>query len=188
MGFNSERALSGYLQSGEKLIWVGAPHVGLLFRKPDIFLVQFNMLWGGFAIFWEIMALRSGAPFFFPLFGIPFVLLGLYMMAGRFIYDSIKRSKIVYGITNERVLILSGIYSQSLRSINLKTVNEVSLQMKPSGKGTIIFGSNNWSPMFFWNPFWFHGDQMFCPCFEWIDNPNQVYQLIQSMQRGYVNR
>ena len=181
MEFNSERTLSSYLQPGEKLLWTGKPYHGLIFRKPDIFLVPFSMLWISGIVSWEISVFNSDASFFFLLFGVPPILFGLYLMIGRFIYDSKKRTKTVYGLTNERALILSGLFTQSLRSINLKAAQEVWLKLKSDGRGTIMFGGNNWSSMYFWNPLWLYGNPVIYPSFEMIDNVIEVYQLVQNL-------
>ena len=37
-----------------------------------------SVLVGGFGIFWTIMAAASGAPFFFPLFGVGFVITAIF--------------------------------------------------------------------------------------------------------------
>src|ERR1043165_109328 len=95
LNYDIEQQLIPYLQPGEQLLWTGRPKGGVLFRKSDIFVIPFSILWGGFAIFWEIMA--ASGPFFFWLWGIPFVIVGLYLMIGRFFYDAKKREATVYG-------------------------------------------------------------------------------------------
>jgi len=109
MNFEAQRMVQRELDSGEKLLWAGMPKQGTIFRGMDVFMIPFSLLWGGFAIFWEYMVLAmapqaqdtpEGFAIIFPLFGIPFVIIGLYMIFGRFIYDSKKRSKTFYGLTN----------------------------------------------------------------------------------------
>lgn len=67
---NHKTELRQHLDSGENLLWTGQPKTGIVFRNADIFLIPFSLLWCGFAIFWFITALTSGAPFFFAMFGI----------------------------------------------------------------------------------------------------------------------
>jgi hypothetical protein len=84
MNPEASAVISRELSAGERLMWAGQPQRGgIRFQSSDILAVPFSLLWGGVTFFWEGMALRSGAPFFFKLCGVPFVLLGLYIIAGR---------------------------------------------------------------------------------------------------------
>lgn len=100
--------LEPYLLEGESLLWWGRPdptkHLGL----SDIFLVPFSLLWGGFAFFWEIGVLTSGAPAFFGVFGLAFVAMGVYMIFGRFIVKARRKRRTAYGLTDQRVLVAVG--------------------------------------------------------------------------------
>src|SRR3954471_6987431 len=79
------------LRRGERLLWVGAPDPAVRFTAADGFLVPFSLMWGGFAIFWEAAAFAGGTPFFFKLWGIPFVLVGVYFIAGRFVVKARRK-------------------------------------------------------------------------------------------------
>jgi len=71
---------------GERLLWMGKPAAPGWFQRQDLVLVPFSLLWGGFAIFWEAVALSSRSArdsVIFPLWGVPFVLVGLYLIFGR---------------------------------------------------------------------------------------------------------
>ena len=46
--------LSDRMLTGERILWSGRPAQGLLFTGRDVFLIPFSLLWGGFAVFWEI--------------------------------------------------------------------------------------------------------------------------------------
>src|SRR5262245_59440895 len=94
------------LAPGERLVRSVQPRRGVRLRPMDAFIIPFSLLWCGFAIFWEVGAVtvtsRHGGPiaFVFPLFGLPFVIVGLYFVFGRFIVDARSRERTFYAITN----------------------------------------------------------------------------------------
>lgn len=95
-----------HLRDDEQLLWYGAPDASVWFTAEDVFLIPFSILWCGFAIFWESSVIGGDAPFFFRLWGIPFVALGLYFVAGRFFYKSYRKRHTVYAITTRRAMVL----------------------------------------------------------------------------------
>jgi len=125
-------------------LWTGRPDSKRLFALADVFLVPFTLMWGGFAIFWEAAVIgigaRSGraAPSFFVLWGIPFVLIGQYLVWGRFIYKRWDRQRTVYAVTNQRVLTLRGHTLQSMFLNQLPTINQTA---RRDGSGTLDFGN-----------------------------------------------
>lgn len=140
------------LLKDEKIIWSGQPDTSVRFTRADIFLVPFSLLWGGFAIFWELSALfmffstqgtKSSMPIIFPLFGIPFVIVGLYFMFGRFVYKNWKKQNMYYAVTNKRVLVLTKLFSRSLNAINIDNIPTINKTVRPNGIGTIKFGNVN---------------------------------------------
>jgi hypothetical protein len=59
---------------------------------------------------------------------------------GRFIVDARERERTFYGITSERIIIVSGLFSRRTKSLNLRTLTDISLIERPDGSGTITFG------------------------------------------------
>lgn len=171
------------LNPGERLLWNGQPQRGIFFRGSDIFMIPFSLVWGGFAIFWVYSALEAGAPVFFALFGLPFVLIGLYLIFFRFLADVWSRSKTFYAVTDQRVIFISGIFSRNITSISLKNLGEIQLTLLNDGRGTITFGQNmsypSWGTM---NGMGYRRRYYRAPCFERIEDVRQVYQLIQRAQ------
>src|SRR6185437_8193931 len=91
-------------------------------RPSDAYMIPFSLLWGGFAIFWEIGALRTNGPnaVLMSIWGIPFVLAGLYLIVGRFFVDAGIRAKTFYGLTNHRAIIISGLFSRTINALALR--------------------------------------------------------------------
>lgn len=189
MDYDTQKIIQGELGSDEKLIWCGRPKQGTVFRRSDVYMIPFSLLWGGFAIFWEIMAIsipneKAGAiAIVFPLLGIPFVVVGLYIIFGRFIHDAKNRAKTFYGITNQRVIIVSGLFSKGVKSLNIKTLTDLSLSEKSDGSGTIIFGQENpWALLFGAGSFpGITGSNT--PKFELIQSAKNVYNKIRNVQK-----
>ena len=173
------------LDPGERLIWYGKPADGIRFRSSEIFLVPFSVMWGGFAIFWEYSVLSSGhAPIFFVLWGIPFVCMGLYLIVGRFIYDAYSRTHTFYGVTNERVIIISDGLSRKVKTLDLKNLSEISYVDQSSGWGTISFGAALSPFGFFGSTNWPGTSRHSPPQFEMIENAKKVFEIICATQRG----
>ena len=55
-------AFAKYGIAPNDLLWVGRPAMGIRFSRSDLLALPFSLMWGGFAIFWETLAFRSGAP------------------------------------------------------------------------------------------------------------------------------
>jgi hypothetical protein len=139
-----------YLAPGEQLLWSGRPDPEVRFAPVDLFLVPFSVMWGGFAVFWEVGVLASGAGPFFVLWGIPFVLMGLYFMIGRFAYKKRRKLKTAYGLTDRRAIVAVGASSMSDTP-----VNGASTSIKRSRDGShvsITFGQRSgwgaWGPSY----------------------------------------
>ena len=125
------------LLSGESIYWAGVPNPGKIFHSDDLVLIPFTLLWGGFAIFWEASVLgyttfgskpssTHSAPSFFVLWGIPFVLVGQYMIWGRFIMDAWLKRRTFYAVTNRRVLLLQEAWKSKRRFLFLEALPEIS--------------------------------------------------------------
>ena len=111
---DSLTAIQPELLSGERVLWAGQPNTTTIFHKEDGFLVPFSLLWGGFAIFWEATAagFLGNRPhpkpisYFALLWGVPFVLIGQYLIWGRFFYAAWKKKRTHYAVTDRRVIVV----------------------------------------------------------------------------------
>ena len=135
--FDAAQLIQRELDPHEKLLWSGTPQQGLLLRTTDIFMIPFSLAWGGFSLYWEYSVITEGSPISFVLFGLLFVSIGIYLILGRFWADAALRRKTFYGITDSRVIILSGLFRKNIHSISLGSLTDISLTEKPDGRGTI---------------------------------------------------
>jgi hypothetical protein len=184
MSFESEQALQRELNSGEKLLWTGQPSLGLRLRPSDALMIPFSLMWGGFAVFWEYSVVQGGAPAFFMLWGIPFVAIGLYMIIGRFFVDAALRARTHYGLTDQRVLIIHGLFSREVKSLTLSGLTDISLQERNDRTGTITFGAQGGVPRWFATSGWPGMNKQLAPAFEMIENARSVYTRIREAQQS----
>jgi hypothetical protein len=136
-----EQQLRPYLRAQERLLWSGRPDPDVVFSSRDIFLIPFSLMWGGFALFWEGAVIVGGTNAFFILWGIPFVLIGLYMIFGRFIAKKRWRRRAAYGVTDQRALVAVG-----TRSVSDSPVKNTATSVRRSRDGkhvTVSFGSQS---------------------------------------------
>jgi len=182
MDYNVNSELQQHLEPGEKLIWTGRPKTGIVFRTADIFLIPFSLLWCGFAIFWFTTALASGAPFFFLIFGSVFVVIGLVFVFGRFLIEAKQRENTYYGLTEDRIIIKSGVYTKTVKSLNIRTLSDIEYVEKKDGSGTINIGPKN--PMMMWGNGmnWWPGVKA-TPSLDLIQDVKKVYNRIIEIQK-----
>jgi hypothetical protein len=135
------------LLSGEAVLWTGQPDPRVVFHREDAGLVPFSLLWGGFAIFWElgVMGLgpfgtQRGQPWIFGiLWGIPFVLMGQYFIWGRFFYARWKKARVYYAVTNLRVIAIQKAPSHKVASAYIDTLPTIGKAIRTDGIGTVKF-------------------------------------------------
>ena len=166
------------LSINERVLWRGAPRQGLMLRAADVLMIPFSLLWGGFAVFWEYSVIRSEAPLMFRLWGIPFILMGMHMIVGRFFVEAWQRAKTEYMVTNERIIIRSGIFSRQVKSLDLRTLGEFSLTENGKGEGTISFGVSPDGNMFSGLAAWPGIDTV--PRFDSVPDAAKVYDIIRN--------
>lgn len=148
----AERRLQNELLPGERLIWAGQPRIPFLVWSA-LPVSLFGLLFGGFALFWITGAYsvtRSGAAdlghgfgivaFLFPLFGLPFLLVGLGLVASPYL-AKIRLKKTFYGLTDQRALLLlpSGLNGMESRNYALAGLDQVIRTERSDGSGDLVF-------------------------------------------------
>jgi len=144
--FEAERAATAQLDGGERLLWSGFPEprqVALSLLPAAVFGVPFL----AFACFWITMAMhgtsrmpRSAGPWFlFPLFGLPFVLVGLSIVCSP-LWAWRQANRTVYAVTDKRVLIIGGALPRGVQSFTAAELGDFARTENADGSGTLWFG------------------------------------------------
>lgn len=141
---------AGHLLPREEILWTGRPDRRRVLTSSDWLLIPFSLLWGGFAFVWEgivISGLASSRsseaavfPWVFAVFGLPFVLVGLYLIVGRFLHRAWANGRTWYALTNKRALVAYGPGGKHGRSVMLGDMTDISVDRRTDGSGTITFG------------------------------------------------
>jgi hypothetical protein len=134
------------LQSGEKIVWLDQP-IPRLFTMRTIPLVLFAIPWTAFAAFWMAEAAGllgghahspKGPTAVFPLFGLPFVLVGIAMLMSPVWMRRIYRGT-YYVITNRRAIVFQKGFAMTTRSFAPEQLQALSKRQRADGSGDIIF-------------------------------------------------
>lgn len=140
------------LQGGEGIRWISPanPRQALL---GGFAIYLFAIPWTAFALFWMAGAAGFKIPDFknptslFPLFGLPFLIIGLAMLASPlFLYKKAKST--FYIITDRRALIFEDGVTVKIKSYGPAQLQNIERVQAPDGSGSLIFseqraGRNN---------------------------------------------
>jgi len=137
------------LQSGESLQWTGTadPARAAISALPASL---FGLPFAGFALFWMTAAYRGshaisksstnpigGVFSFFPLFGLPFLLIGLGVVFSPLL-AYLKAQKTAYAVTDKRVLVITGGRTRTVRSCTPADIVSVDHREREGGTGDVI--------------------------------------------------
>lgn len=140
----------GILDEGENILWQGAPDGGLDFSGFWSMQSVFAAFFAGFSLIWITAAfMMTGAlndpvgrviNIVFPLFGLPFLAVGLHMLVGRFWTDARRRRNSHYTLTNHAAYI--GVKSRGKRSLDRYAIGpDMRLTLDDGDLGTVWFAS-----------------------------------------------
>ena len=134
-------ALGRELHTGERVQWQG---MKLARIEPKGFaLYLFAFPWTAFALFWTTLAATGVSEmeggilsWAFPLFGLPFIVIGLAMLAAPFV-PLLQRGRILFAVTDQRIMRLSLGRSLSVKSVPAKRVGQIERDESPDGTGSL---------------------------------------------------
>jgi hypothetical protein len=146
-----ESRLQSELQPGERLVWAGQPRPDLVSRQAWL-LVPCGVVFTGFALFWMVtaggMAAVAGGvnggfgSLFgcFPCFGIPFVLVGLFMLTSP-VWLRRQAHKTLYALTDRRAILFEPKWFRmaTVRSYTAAGLSHLTRRERPDGSGDLVF-------------------------------------------------
>lgn len=144
MSFTINAALQPYVNTDEHLLWSAEAKKGIDFESKDFYSMLIAIVWCLGVIAWVIIGFSMGAPLWFTAsIGIPGVVTGFFLLYGRFMIDAIKRKNTIYGLTENNIIIQSGLFKQRVTLINISSISSIVLRNeKKDGSGTISIRHN----------------------------------------------
>jgi hypothetical protein len=165
-------ALNAITKSGEIVLWTGSPTFGI--RLPTINTIPLYFSSFIVVVFFALSITRP----IFLLWAVP----GALTVVIYIIVYLLIRARIIYRVTNQRIIIFSNFMSQSIRQINVESIKEIELQNHHDDTGTITFDKKSWLSLFYWSPN--PTSSLLPPRFEFINAPNEVYKIIQKIREN----
>jgi len=137
---NDSNRWEDYLDSGEKLLWQGAPGTGFRFTVMGLLLSVFGVFFLGFAVFWIYLTANLGDGLVFSILGVPFLLVGLWLVAGHWFLDVYRRKHARYALTNKRALIARTSFGRRMESYPIDASSDI--QLVSGALDTVYFAQN----------------------------------------------
>jgi len=183
----ADKQLQHELLEGEELIWTDKAGTGIRFVLRDIILIPFGIIFFVGSLIWESIVLLGMPVLYkiaFSLIGIPFILMGFYLLIGRFWIDSKRRGKTFYGITQKRLIIKVIKHPAIVEVFNITTLSAMEINEKPDGSGTIKLDSD---PPYYsaWKTGYTYRKTAWA--IESVQNIRSIYDLILQ-QQGILNK
>ena len=146
-------AAEAELDSGEQIQWIDRPEPKL-FTGASTVMFLFGIPWTAFALFWTVAAawgvLHEGGtpgPFMlFPLFGLPFILIGIGLLSGPW-WNRRKQRNTVYMITDRRAVIIEVGKTTKITSYEPDQMDKIYRTEKSDGTGNVYFTRRQWKDM-----------------------------------------
>ena len=139
----------GILDTDETILWQARPSSGLSLHGSNPLSIGMGIFFMAFSLYWISMAnniadhIDGIFPKIFPLFGVPFFLIGAYNAFGHIFWQAYLRSKTHYTLTNKRGFIATDhpFQGKLLKNYPIDAQSDVVLKIGPpdsiwfAGKG-----------------------------------------------------
>lgn len=150
-----KKAVQRELKPEERVLWSEMP-IPTFFTAKNTQLFIFSIVWTLFSVLWTGAASGFSVPDFkdasdpfqlmrvlFPLFGIPFILIGLGMLTIPF-FNYRKAWKTIYVITDRRAITFDGGWQRTVRSFPPAKLVNIYRKEKNDGTGDVVISYDEW--------------------------------------------
>jgi hypothetical protein len=142
-----EDRLLAEVEPGERLLWAGRPGTAR-FAVMTLPIFVFGLFWTAFSTFWMWLAFRgamAGAGgdvvrYIFPLFGLPFVVIGFVMLGSPF-WATRRARKTTYALTDRRLIFIEVGLTGAVRTMSLRghEIGPIERVERTDGSGDLSF-------------------------------------------------
>ena len=180
------------LDPGETLLWQGQPERGPAFRPKHPMQLVMGGFFTVFSIVWIRMALWmsdgmdgafGGLIDIFPVFGLLFLGVGLYMAGGFVLWDMLRLSRTTYSLSDRRAFIATDLPLQGRRLRSWPLDADTRLMLDDRTPGSVWFA---WKTVAYRNRSSLDSVQTHdVPIgFERIREARRVYRMMRDITRG----
>ncbi len=171
----------GILDPGEHVLWQDRPVPGLTFAGAQPMVIAVGLIFIAFSLFWMAMVTSMigttlGVIALFPLFGLPFLLIGLWTGGGSLLWAAWLRRYTTYTLTNRRAMIASDLpyLGRRLQSWPIDATSRIDLD--DGDPGNVWFSRRHYSS---------RNAAHFKPIgFLRVTNPRRVYSILRNIGTG----
>ncbi len=134
------------LNAGERVRWSDQP-IPALYARRSLALALFGIPFTAFSVFWMAAAsgfkapeLSRGGFSFFPLFGLPFLLVGASLLLSP-LWMRLAARRTAYVLTDRRAIVFSAklLGATSVRSFEPSSLKDLERIQRTDGSGDLVF-------------------------------------------------
>lgn len=165
-------AWDGILDDGEEILWQGQPDPSFDLKPRQFGLALFGIMFAGFALFWMIMAARSGGSMW--AFGLIHFFVGVALAIGPQLFSAYRRRNTWYTLTDRRAFIATefAVAGKKLKSFPIN--QDTRLDFIDETPATIHFAETIQRSK--------NGSYRVPVGFERIEDGREVYRLVRDIQ------
>jgi hypothetical protein len=160
------------LDANEKIIWQGRPDGAVTFGARNITMMVFGTIFGGFALFWMVLAAASGG--WFWMFGLIHFSVGVGIVLSALFWGAWRRRHTWYTLSDRRAFIATDMPIRGKRLKSWPITADTALELIDAPLATVNFATETKRGE--------HSTYEVAVGFERIPDGQQVYRMMRDIQ------